>query len=155
MTGSTSYYKITASLSYMNEEWGADYPYDGPAAASGRWVLIQGKYYSDDDREVNWNNLWNFAARGYAAANARYTLRVMCGLHHYWRQGDIVEMIYQDPQGRVDFVSGDPPENYFEVEQVTYELNTEQGHWKTVYVLRELTTYTAPTPSIPAVPTGN
>lgn len=47
LSQAVSYYKIIASLSYGNEEWGADYPKDKPAPASGKWVLVQGKYYSD------------------------------------------------------------------------------------------------------------
>lgn len=45
LSQTVSYYKIIASLSYNNEEWGADYPKGAPAPASGKWVLVQGKYY--------------------------------------------------------------------------------------------------------------
>ena len=74
-----SYYKLVASLSFWNEEWGADYPHGQPRAASGRWVLDSGRYYSNQDRSAAWTMLWEFAARGYAAINSRYSLEGSTG----------------------------------------------------------------------------
>jgi hypothetical protein len=153
LTGDVAYYKIIASLSYMNQEWGADWPQGGtPYPTSGRWVLVQGKYYSDDDKTINWENLWKFAARGYAASNAHYSITLVYGFHTYWRPGDIIEVLYEDPSHRLNFAVTDPVTNWFEVEQITYEPNIEAGQWRTTYVLRELTTYAAPTPTIPPLP---
>jgi hypothetical protein len=153
LSGGVSYYKIVASLSFWNEEWGADYPHGQPKAASGRWVLESGRYYSNQDRNAAWEQLWRFAARGYAANNARYSIDVVYGLHTYWRLGDLVEVIYTDPQNRVSFVRNQTaPQNYFEVIGITYETALETGMWRTSYTLREITTYTAPTPTIPPVP---
>jgi hypothetical protein len=150
LTGDVSYYKIIASLSYMNAEWGADYPAGAPAPTSGKWVLVSGKYYSDDDQQVNWDNLWNFTFRGYAAANARYTIRAIFGVHPYWRLGDLIEVIYED--SRVSFTPGVPERNYFEVESISYDINVGQMTWQTTYSLRELTTYNAPSAQIPPLP---
>jgi hypothetical protein len=94
----------------------------------------------------------NILVRGYAAANARYSITATFGMHHYWRLGDVVEVIFQDPQGRVNFVRTETPRNYFEVEAIAYEMNTDQVQWRTTYTLRELTTYSAPTQAIPPTP---
>jgi hypothetical protein len=148
-----SYYKVIGSLSFHNEEWGADYPRGAPRAASGRWVLDSGRYLSDDFREQFWNQIfWHWACRGYAAANARYDITITLGMHTYWRIQDIVELRYADPQGRVVFAASSPHTNYFEVTSISYDINTEGGQWRTTYTLRELTIYTAPVPDIPTMP---
>lgn len=153
LSRAVSYYKVVGSLSFQNEEWGADYPRGKPRAASGRWVLDQGKYLSDDNRERFWNEIfWHWAARGFAAANARYDLSVSFGVHTYWRLQDIVEVIYADEHGRVKLVRGAPPRNWFEVVGISYDIDVEASRWRTTYSLRELTVYTAPEPDIPAVP---
>jgi PKD repeat protein len=157
MSQAVSYYKIIGTLSYSNEEWGGDYPYQHPRPATGRWVLVQGKYYSDDDRTASWDRLWRFAARGYAAANTRYQIEVIFGIHIYWREGDIVEVIFADETMRVNFArtsgsSQGENRNWFEVTAISYELNLDSLAWKTSYSLRELTTYTAPNPDIPTIP---
>jgi hypothetical protein len=142
-----------ASISFHNEEWGVDYPHGQPGPGSGKWVLIQGKYYSDQNRDSAWANLWKFAARGYAAANARYTLTVNYGLHQYWRLGDLIEVLYTDPQGRVSFTrQPEAPRNYFEVESISYAWDTNQGIWRTTYTLREFTPYAAPAVTVPPTP---
>jgi hypothetical protein len=89
---------------------------------------------------------------GYATANARCTITVTFGRHHYWRLCYIDEVIYQDPQGRVNFVRETTPKNYFEIEGISYDMNTDQVQWRTTYTLRELTTYSAPTQTIPPTP---
>ena len=153
MAQGVSYYKIIGSLSFSNEEWGADYPRGAPRAASGRWVLDSGRYLSDDFRQQFWDEIfWQWACRGYAAANARYDLSVTLPMHTYWRIQDIVEIRFHDPQGRVSFGVSVPPTNYFEVTTIAYDINSEAGRWVTTYILRELTVYTAPTPDIPAIP---
>lgn len=154
LSRAVSYYKVVGSLSFQNEEWGADYPRGAPLAASGRWVLDQGKYLSDDNREQFWNTIfWHWAARGFADANARYDLAVVFGMHSYWRLQDIVEVIYADAHGRVAFArTTTQPRNWFEVVSISYDIDTEGGKWRTSYTLRELTVYTAPEPDIPAVP---
>ena len=152
ITAAVSYYKIIANLSFWNEEWGADYPKDKPGLFSGKWVLVQGKYFSDQSRDNAWANLWRFAARGYAAANARYTLEVTLGIVAYLRLGDILEVLYEDPQGRANFVSSIPATNLFEIESLSYQINTEQQTWLTVVSLRELTIYAAPVAVIPPIP---
>ena len=148
-----SYYKIIGSLSFQNEEWGADYPPGGPRAASGKWVLDQGRYISDDNREQMWNTiLWFWVVRGYAANNARYSVSLTFGIHTYWRLQDIVELIYEDPHGRVSFVRETPHRNYFEVIGIAYDIQTDTSQWRTTYTLRELTVYSAPEPTIPTMP---
>lgn len=147
-----SYYKIIGSLSFQNEEWGADHPKGAPRAASGRWVLEQGKYFSDHDRDHFWNDiLWHWAVRGYALANMRYRITAVFGMHTYWRFQDIIEVIFTDDQGRVAFTRGSQ-HNWFEVDGISYDINAEGETWRTSYSLRELTVYNAPTPEIPAVP---
>lgn len=164
MSQAVSYYKIIGSLSFSNEEWGADYPHGKPAAASGKWVLVQGKYFSDDHREFNWNQLWHFAARGFAASNVRYTLHAVFGMHTYWRLGDLVEVIFEDLQGRLVLGRGTDPDtgepnlshgsngNWFQVIGISYDINFEEYTWQTVYELEEVTSYTAPIPDVPACP---
>jgi hypothetical protein len=147
-----SYYKIVASLSFWNEEWGADYPHGQPLAASGKWELDQGRYYSNQDRDHAWQLLWEFVARGFAAKNARYAVELVFGQHLYWRLGDLIEVIFADRQQRVQFETGTPHTNYFEVVGISYDISMEQRQWRTTYQLRQLTTYTAPTQAIPAIP---
>jgi len=157
MSQAVSYYKLIGTLSYSNEEWGADYPYQTPLPASGRWVLVQGKYYSDDDRTLSWERMWAFAARGFAAANARYTISATFGLHTYWRLGDLVEVLLSDTTLKLAFqrtsgASSGANGNYFEVTNISYEPNLENLTWRTQYTLREITSYNAPTPFVPAIP---
>jgi hypothetical protein len=152
-----SYYKIIATLSYSNEEWGADHPAGAPLPASGRWTLIQGRYYADTNRAAAWARLWNFACRGYASSNTHYTLEVSFALQPYWRIGDIVELIYEDPaQGlafqRAGSESSGMNGNWFEVVSYSIDISLEETTWQTRYQLRELTVYTAPVPVIPSVP---
>lgn len=153
-----SYYKITGNLSFWNEEWGADYPQQATDAANGRWllsgswVLDQGHYWSDQDRDRAWANLWRFAARGYAAQRARLRVEISFGFHTYFRLGDLIEVVYENLDARVSILPGDPHRNFFEVDTVAYAPNLAQQSWSTVYGLRQLTVYTAPTPDIPEVP---
>ncbi len=155
------YYKITGNLSFWNEEWGADYPQRATDASqgqwllSGTWVLDQGRYWSDQDRDRAWANIWRFAARGYAAQRSRYRLEVRYGLHTYFRPGDLIEVVYVNNQARVRIIppdEGQPNRNYFEIDSIAYAPDLNQQMWTTVYGLREVTIYTAPTPTIPATP---
>jgi hypothetical protein len=142
LSGLPSYYKLVASLSFWNEEWGADYPKNAtdPDAGlwllSGNWVLVQGKYWSDQDKQKAWRNLWRFAARGYEAVRSRYVVEATFGLHTYWRLCDMVEVVYEDPQGRFELMppaEGQPRRNWFEVQGITYNINLEQNTWRTTY----------------------
>ena len=156
-----SYYKIVGSLSFWAEEWGADYPQNATDPSlglwlnSGPWVLVQGKYWSDQDRDRAWRNIWRFAARGYQAARSRYTVEVTYGMHTYFRPCDLLELVYSDKAGRVIFA---PPEdltqrtNWFEVQSISYAINLDQQTWQTSYQLREVTVYTTPEITIPATP---
>ncbi len=157
----TSYYKIVGSLSFWAEEWGADYPQNATDPAlglwlnSGPWTLVQGKYWSDQDRDKAWRNIWRFAARGYQSARSRYTVEVAYGMHFYFRECDMVELVYADKAGRMIFAPPDNPlqrTNWFEVQGISYNINLDAQTWQTNYQLREVTVYTAPDVTIPATP---
>jgi hypothetical protein len=47
--------------------------------------------------------------------------------------GVIIEVVYSDPQGRVAFTAGSLRRNYFKVEGINYEMNTDQNQWRTSY----------------------
>jgi hypothetical protein len=155
-----SYYKLVGNLSFWQEEWGADYPPQatdeskGLWLLSGAWTLIQGKYWSDQDHDRAWRNIWRFAARGYAAVRARYRAEAQYGLHTYFRLCDMLSIVYRDPLGRFDFVPSESgaPSNWFEIDGISYAPNIENGTWTTSYQMREVTIYNAPTPTIPEIP---
>lgn len=167
-TAVPSYYKIVASLSNWNEEWGADYPQHATDAERGRWLIAgpwaldQGRYWSDQSRERAWRNLWRFARNGYAAARARTSVQATFGLHTFFRLCDLV--VVAPPSGAEAFfpsaaeIASQPGKSWYEVVGVTYRINVEQMTWETTYDLREATIYQAaqlpleipPTPEMPA-----
>jgi len=163
IAGIPGYYKLVGNLSFWNKEWGADYPQDATDATkgqwllSGAWVLVQGKYWSDQDQDRAWRNIWRFAARGYASARSRYSMEAVFAMHTYWRESDMVEVVYDDPTGRFSFQpyeDAEKPQNLFEIEGISYAISVEQQTWTTAYQLRELTVYAAPEVTIPDMPTS-
>ncbi len=156
-----SYYKLVGNTSFWNEEWGADYPQaatdekNGHWLLAGPWSLVQGKYWSDQNKDRAWRNLWRFAARGYAAVRSRYSLSITFGLHLYFRPADMIELIHSDASGRYAFEHTNVPTNWFEVDGIAYTINQEAQTWTTQYQLRQVTVYDAPVPTIPPLGKGS
>jgi len=161
-TGLPAYYKITASLSNWNEEWGADYPQHATDPQHGRWLLAgpwtldSGRYWSDQVRDQAWANLWRFAQRGYHSIRARTTAQAKFSAHVFLRLCDMVVLVHPAIDGRFSgnafHVMNNPGSQWYEVQSISYSVDGERRIWETTYQLREVTIFRAIREDVPIPP---